>query len=293
LIIKAKTTTLPFFDDVPIYDVLHFIYEEIKKDDIITRANSMAYSFFLALFPFLLVMLSVIYFLPYDFDVDSYIDNLPEVIPQEIRSTIERMIIDVLQVPRGGILSIGFVLALYFSSNGMITLMKGFDKAYELTFVSRPFIQSRLVAIKLTLLMGGLFLVSLIFIVFGDLILTQLFGPDFPILQYFLIRLVKWLGVVILYFGGISTIYYYGPSLKTKFRFFSAGATLATVLSLIISYVFSLYIDNFGQYSEIYGSIGAIIIILLWLQLNCLILLLGFELNASIRVNKDLRALDK
>ncbi len=293
LVIKGKTTTLPFFDDVPIYDVLHFIYEEIKNDDIITRANSMAYSFFIALFPFLLVMLSVIYFLPYDFDVDGYIDSLPEVIPQEIRSTIERMVIDVLQVPRGGLLSIGFVLALYFSSNGMITLMKGFDKAYEHTFVTRSFLQSRLVAIKLTLLMGVLFLASLIFIVFGDLILSQIIGPEFPILQYYLILLIKWLGVIILYFGGISTIYYFGPSLKTKFRFFSAGATMATVLSLIISYVFSLYIDNFGQYSEIYGSIGAIIIILLWLQLNCLIVLLGFELNASIRVNKDLRALDK
>ena len=293
LVIKGKTTTLPFFDDVPIYDVLHFIYEEIRNDDIITRANSMAYSFFIALFPFLLVMLSVIYFLPYDFDVDGYIDSLPEVIPQEIRSTIERMVIDVLQVPRGGLLSVGFVLALYFSSNGMITLMKGFDKAYEHTFVTRSFLQARLVAIKLTLLMGVLFLTSLIFIVFGDLILSQLFGPEFPILQYYLILLIKWLGVIILYFGGISTIYYFGPSLKTKFRFFSAGATMATVLSLIISYVFSLYIDNFGQYSEIYGSIGAIIIILLWLQLNCLIVLLGFELNASIRVNKDLRALDK
>lgn len=293
LVIKAKTTTLPFFDDVPIYDVLHFIYEEIKNDDIFTRANSMAYSFFLALFPFLLVMLSVIYFLPYDFDIDGYIDSLPEVIPQEIRSTIERMVIDVLQIPRGGILSLGFVLALYFSSNGMLTLMKGFDKAYELTFVSRGFLKSRLVAIKLTLLMGVLFLISLIFIVFGDLVLNKLFGPDFPILQFYLIRLVKWLGVIILYFGGISTIYYYGPSLNTKFRFFSAGATIATTLSLIISLLFSLYIDNFGQYSEIYGSIGAIIIILLWLQLNCMILLLGFELNASIRINKDLRALDK
>ncbi len=293
LVIKGKTTTLPFFDDVPIYDVLHFIYEEIKNDDIITRANSMAYSYFIALFPFLLVMLSITYFLPIDFDIDAYLETLPDVIPQEIKGTIESMLFDVLEVPRGGLLSIGFILALFFSSNGMLTMMKSFDKAYEHTFYTRSFLQSRLVAIKLTLLIGILFLISLVFIVFGDLILSLIFGPEFPILQYYLIRLLKWLGIIFLFFGGISTIYYYGPSLRTKFRFFSAGATVATLLSLIISYVFSLYIDNFGQYSQIYGYIGAIIIILLWLQLNCLILLLGFELNASIRVNKDLRALDK
>lgn len=288
---KAKNSTLPFFGGVPIYTVLMFIYKELQRDDIVTRANSMAYSFFLALFPFILVMLSLIYFVPYDFDVDSYIANLPEVIPEEARNTIERLVIDVLKVPRGGVLSIGFALALFFSSNGMITLMKGFDKAYEHTFVHRSYFKTRLVAIKLTLLMGVLLFTSLVFIVFGNLILKLIFDDQMGGLYYFLIQFVRWFGVILLFFGGISTLYYYGPSLKTRFRFISPGSTLATALCLTTSLLFSLYVDNFARYSEIYGSIGAFLIILIWLQLNCMILLIGFELNAGIRVNKDLMAL--
>nr|MBS0037231.1 YihY/virulence factor BrkB family protein [Saprospiraceae bacterium] len=291
LIMKAKDTTLPFFGGVPIYTVLMFAYKELQRDDIVTRANSMAYSFFLALFPFILVMLSLIYFVPYDFDVDSYIANLPEVIPEEARNTIERLVIDVLKVPRGGVLSIGFALALFFSSNGMITLMKGFDKAYEHTFVHRSYLKTRLVALKLTLLMGVLLFTSLVFIVFGNLLLKLIFDDQMGGLYYFFIHFVRWFGVILLFFGGISTLYYYGPSLKTRFRFISPGSTLATVLCLTTSLLFSLYVDNFARYSEIYGSIGAFLIILIWLQLNCMILLIGFELNAGIRVNKDLMAL--
>ncbi|TVR81715.1 MAG: YihY/virulence factor BrkB family protein [Saprospirales bacterium] len=290
LIIKAKSTSLPFFDGVPIYDVLYFIHREITRDDIVTRANSMAYSFFLALFPFLLVMLSLMYYLPIDFDIDGYIDSLPEVIPEEASETFRRLLSDVLEVPRGGVLSLGFILALFFSSNGMKTMMKGFDKAHEESFVSRSFWTNQLMAIYLTLLMGLLFLASLILIVFGNLLIDFIFADLYGWGYQLVIRLFKWVGVIVLFFGGISTIYFYGPSLKTRFRFFSPGATLATGLSLLTSLLFSFYVDNFAQYSEIYGSIGAFLIILIWLQLNCLILLLGFELNASIRVNKDLRS---
>ena len=292
-IIKAKSTTLPFFDGVPIYHVFMFIYKEIQRDDIVTRANSMAYSFFLALFPFLLVMLSILYFLPYDLDVDAYLANLPEVIPLEARETIERMVLDVLKVPRGGILSVGFLLALFFSSNGMITMMKGFDKAAEQSFVSRNFIQTRLVALKLTLLIGLLFLTSLVTIVFGDFLLNLFLGDHLGAFQYYFLKVFKWLAVILLFYGGISTLYYYGPSLQSRFRFFSLGSTVATGLSLITSLMFSLYIDNFARYSEIYGSIGAFLIILIWLQLNCLILILGFELNASIRVNRNRMELEE
>ncbi len=285
-IMRAKNTSLPFFDGVPIYDVLFFIHREIKRDDIITRANSMAYSFFLALFPFLLVLLSIIYYLPLDFDIDSYIETLPEVVPEEARDMIRDTLFDVLEVPRGGLLSIGFILALFFSSNGMKTMMKGFDKAHEDAFVTRPFLKTQMMAIFLTLLMGSLFLSSLVLIVFGNLLIDLIFAEWIGYGYQIMIRVLKWVGVLILYFGCISTIYYFGPSLKTRFRFFSPGAAMATGLSLFTSLLFSLYVDNFAQYSEIYGSIGAFLIILIWLQLNCMILLLGFELNASIRVNK-------
>lgn len=285
-IIRAKNTSLPFFDGVPIYDVLFFIHREIKRDDIITRANSMAYSFFLALFPFLLVLLSLIYYLPLDFDIDAYIETLPEVVPEEARDMIRDTLFDVLEVPRGGLLSIGFILALFFSSNGMKVMMKGFDKAHEDAFVSRPFWKNQLMAIFLTLMVGVLFFASLVLIVFGNLLIDLIFTDWIGWIYQLMIHVIKWVGVIVLYFGIISAIYYFGPSLKTRFRFFSPGATLAAGLSLLTSLLFSLYVDNFAQYSEIYGSIGAFLIILIWLQLNCMILLLGFELNASIRVNK-------
>ena len=189
-------------------------------------------------------------------------------------------------IPRGGLLSVGFVLALVFASTGMLTMMRGFEKSHEVTFKARGYFTKRGIAIALTTFFGVSFLLSGTLIVTGDKILSLLFGSDD---SSFVVRLVKWFALLLLFYSVISMIYRFGPPLKRKFGMMSPGTTLATVVSLITSAGFTYIIDNFGTQSRVYGSLGALIVILVWMQMNCFILLAGFELNASIAVNRDLR----
>lgn len=189
-----------------------------------------------------------------------------------------------------GLLSIGFFLALYFSSNGMSKLMEGFDKSYNSTFKSRSFFKHRLIALGLTLLLFGLLTMSIGLIVLGRQLL-QFIVDTFSLSaasEYTFLTL-RWIVVIVLFYSVITSIYRYGPSMVKKIRLLSPGATLATFLSIFSSVLFSYFVNNFARYNEIYGSIGALIVVLIWLQINAFILLLGFELNASIAVNSDLR----
>ncbi|NND31481.1 MAG: YihY/virulence factor BrkB family protein, partial [Saprospiraceae bacterium] len=190
-------------------------------------------------------------------------------------------------IPRGGLLSVGFVLALFFASNGMLTLMRGFEKSHEVSFKERNFLRKRMIAIALTLFVGLAFLSSGVLIVAGNFILSFIFGSENE--KTFLIVLIKWMAIIFLFYSVISMIYRFGPPLKKKFGLTSPGTTLATIICIVTSVGFSYFVDNFGTQSRVYGSLGALIVMLVWMQMNCFILLAGFELNASIAVNRDLR----
>lgn len=286
----SKETALPGFQDVPIYYVIRFIIQEVIKDNITTRANSVAFNFFLALFPFLIFLLPLLAQMPW---AEVYLDLLRTsakgVLPQNAEEYIFGMINSIQTEGQFGWLTLGFFLSLFFSSNGMLGLMSGFDKSYEVTFKSRGFLKTRWVALLLTMLLCFLLIVSILFIIIGNRFISWIisyFELDETISLPF--TMVKWMAVLILFYSVITSIYRYGPSMYKKVKIFSPGATLATFLSILTSMAFSAFINNFGRYNEIYGSIGALIVILLWLQLNSFILLTGFELNASIAVNRDL-----
>jgi membrane protein len=259
---------------------------ELKREDIGTRANSMAYSFFLSLFPSIIFMFTLLPYIPIQ-DFDEVIKSaIRQVMPVSAHAFLFETVESVTSIPHGGLLSLGFVLALFFASSGMLSLMRGFEKSYEVSFKARSFIKKRGIAIGLTLLVGLSFLVSGTLIVAGNKLISFLFGGA----RYLLIvSLIKWFAVLLLFYSVISMIYRFGPPLKKKFGMMSPGTTLATLVSLLTSVTFTYVIDNFGTQSRIYGSLGALIVILLWMQMNSFILLAGFELNASIAVNRDLR----
>ncbi len=319
-----KVHSVPGFFKVPVYDVLVFLNNEIKRDGITTRANSMAFSFFLSLFPTIILLFTLIpYLLPFFlnettlqyfpestaivYQPDSTIDynqtmlnhlrvllpnfNQQDNLENNINDDIINFIQDITTTPRFGLLSIGFILALFFASNGMMSLMRGFEKSYPTTFVKRNSAQKRLVAIKLTFLLGFMVFASFITILLGDQFLNITIGwvdsSTFTNFIYKLLRLGLLLALV--YFGN-SIIYRLGAPTIRRFTWFSAGTTLATLLSIISTTVFAFYIKNFGAYNTLYGPIGTIIVVMLWIQINAMILLIGFELNTSIAVNRDLKA---
>ena len=287
----TKKSSLPGFDDVPIYDVFMFLVQELKKDNIVTRANSMAFSFFLALFPSIIFLFTLIPLMPFSEDyLQMFEQSIAGVLPMNAEQFLLDLITDLMSIPRGGLLSLGFILAFIFTSNGMNAMIRGFNKSYEISYFSRNFVKQQLVSLKLTSLLILLFLASIFLIVGGKLFINYLMSLlEMGGTGKLGFQILRWLVVVFLFYSGISIIYRYGPALKQKFKFITPGATMATLFSILASLLFAAFVNNFGTYNKIYGSIGALIVIMLWMQFNAFILLAGYELNASIAVNRDLK----
>lgn len=295
----SKDRSLPGFFKVPIYDVLVFLYHESKRYDLFTRASAVAFNYFLSLFPSLMAFFTLIplfkrmfiQYLPEGENFDLYLRvEIERMMPGVAGDRLFDFIDDVTNNPRFGLFSFGFLLAIYFASNGMMSLMVGFEKSYKKTFKQRGELRKRLIAVFLTFLMAGLVMAAVVLIILGEF----LFGLLIDLVQLdqltgFMIQLVRWLAVIFLFYAGIALIYRYGAATIKRFKFFSPGASLATALCILSSLAFSAYVNKFNTYNELYGSIGAIIVLMIWIQIISLILLVGFELNASIAINRDLK----
>jgi len=265
----------------------------------------MAFSFFLSLFPFIIALITLLpYFQKYiirhlpfknalfyeNTDVATLVEqlkmNFQEFIPEGIFNTIA----DVAMNPRPGLLSIGFILAIFFGSNGMMALMRGFEKSYKSTFRKRTVFRKRIVAIFLTFLISMMLIVSVILVILGQNLMTFLLNYlDAGSFGSASLQIIRWLVVLSLFYMGIAVIFRYGSATIRRTSLISPGATLATILSILSSLVFSFYVKEFDTYNQLYGYIGTIIVIMLWIQINAFNLLIGFELNASIAVNRDLK----
>lgn len=300
----SKKRTLPGFCNVPVYDVVLFVFNETKRLDLTMRANSIAFSFFMSLFPALLTLFTflpflhayILHYLPEGYDFNGILQQeIQKIMPGSAGNALFDFIKDITTNPRVGLLSFGFILALFFSSNGMMAMMQSFEKSYKSTFKRRGAIRKRLIAIFLTALLGSLLIASVVLIILGSFIINWL--SEYIALAGLSTAAIdtwRWIAILLLFYFGISIIYRYGASTHKRFHFFSPGTTLAAALSILSSVAFSFYIDELGRYdsySRFYGSIATIIIVMLWIQLNSLILLIGFELNASIAINRDLIAL--
>jgi len=288
-----KTNSLPGFFGVPIYDILVFISNELRRQKIMFRANSIAFSFFVSIFPTVIVLINLLAFSPIEGVVETIDQSLINVLPAEAHSFLFGTINDIIAKPRAGLLSVSFLLAVYISSNGMMAMMHSFDKSHEVSFKRRTGFQKRIRAILLTAMLVVLLIISVTLIISGRSVIQFLAErlSDNPDTSTTLLSGLRWVLILVLFYTFISLIYRYGPALNRKTGFFSAGTTVATLLSILTSIVFSIYVNNFGTYNTIYGSIGAIIVLLLWIQINAFVLLVGFELNASIAVNRDLKIL--
>ncbi|HZG01582.1 MAG TPA: YihY/virulence factor BrkB family protein, partial [Chitinophagales bacterium] len=181
----------------------------------------------------------------------------------------------------------GILLSLYYTSRGVVGVLKAFEKAYP-SFYRRKFVRKTLVSFKVSFLLIILVMASIGVIVFGQWILPlalNYFETTSRMTLYALVVL-RWVALVALLYIGFSLIYYYGPAIRQRWSFFTPGSLLAATLSLVASLLFSLMVNNFGQLNKLYGSIGTLIIVMLWIYWNAMILLVGFELNAAIELNR-------
>jgi membrane protein len=286
----AKKTSFYGFEGIPIYNITRFVIKEAQKDDITTRANSMAFSFFLALFPAIIFFFTLLPLFPITADYMSTIQkSIESFLPHEASTYINQIIIDVVSIPRGGLFTLGFVLAMFFTSNGVAAMMKGFEKSYHDTFVQRTYFQRQWTALKLTVIIGFFLFISLTTVVLGKVILAYLFEfLNIDAASRILLNIARWIIVVFLFHALVSSVFRYGAPTIERFKYFSPGATVATIFTILLSLAFAAFINNFGAYNKIYGTIGGLIIVLVWIQFNCTILLIGYEINASIAINKNL-----
>lgn len=283
LIERAEKVSLPFFDGVPLYDVGLFFWHSIVRGSIATRASAIAFSFFIAFFPFILFLFTLIPYIPIENFQNELFRLIQEFVPESTFATIEDTVTDIIMRPRGGLLSLGFVMALVFSTNGLASMMSAFDATVH-SINRRSWLSQRVAAIFLLVILSVLLTVAVALITGGQIAISYLRENEIirDGFTLFLLTFGKWVVIVLLLFFANSFLYYMAPAKKTKWRFISAGSTLATVLSIFALVGFSFYINNFSQYNKLYGSIGTLLILLFLMYVMSLILLVGFELNASI-----------
>lgn len=283
----SKQIHLPGFEGLPLYDVARFFFKGLYNGAITTRASSLAFNFFLAIFPSIIFLFTLIPYVPIAHFQDTLFELLREVLPKAAFEASEETITDIVKNQHGGLLSIGFISALFFSTNGVNSMIDGFNNSYHVV-ETRSLLRQRLVALQLVLITTLLLLVSIAVIIYSSIVLSHL---PLGVSSYYPIQIGRLLIVAGLFFIIISFYYYLGPASKKGWTFFSAGSTFATVLTLLTSLGFAFYVNHFGTYNKLYGSIGTLIIVLLWIYFNSIVLLLGFELNVSIHSagKKDLR----
>ncbi len=270
------------FSGLSLYDVTIFFWKGLMNGAITTRASSLAFNFFLAFFPAIIVFFTLIPYLPIQGLQEALMELITIVLPPNTNEMTFATLNDIINNPRGGLLSIGFILALYFSTNGVNSLIEAFNASYHIKEV-RPLIQQRLLSLALTALLSFILITAIGLMIFGKLTVNYLISIDL-ISNYAadLILFGKWLTIVLMLFFGISSLFHLGPAIKSNWKLFTAGSILATIGIVITSIGFNYYVNNFSQYNKIYGSIGTLMIILIWMYFNSIILLTGFELNASI-----------
>lgn len=281
---KLKKLTLPGFDGLPLWDVFYFMIKGFDKSALTVRASSISFNMFLALIPALIFFFSALAYLPIPNFTHELLKLLRDMLPVNAYITIRSTIVDIVQNKRAGLLSFGFISTLYFATNGMNALIASFN-ATELTYDNRNWFQRRMIAFILLIIFSIFIIVAVSLLIFSRSFFNFLIEQNFlkPGFVYFILILAKWLIVLLSFFFSISFLYYFAPAKKSKFRIISAGSTTATILVLLVSIGFSFYVNNFGQYNKIYGSLGTLIVIMLWMYFNSLALLIGYEMNWTIR----------
>lgn len=273
--------------DVSLYEVITIFIEKITKDSVIGKAEAVAFNFTLALFPAIIFLFTLIPFVQQwipDVNTESIMSFLEELIPPSMFDTIDHTIEDIIGKQRGGLLTSSVLFSVILSTSGMMALMKAFNACYK-TVEKRSFIKTRIIATGLTIMLAFVLILAIMLLIVGN-ITVEIIKEEFSwleIINYLnLLLILRFVVIFVVFFMAISFIYYFGPSVHYNWRFFSIGGLLATILCLGVSYLFSFYITNFGTYNKLYGSIGVLIALMIWQLILSIVLLVGYEINASI-----------
>lgn len=292
LVSICESVTVSKRGNVSLWKLLTYFTDEVVTNDIWSESKGVAYNFTVALFPSIIFLFTLIPHIPIENFDGLIMQFLSEVLPSSMYDVTSTTINDIVSKQRGGLLSFSFIMALTLATNGMQGLMDSFNKCYN-TDEKRTFLKKRLIATMLTFLLAFVLFLAMIVLIFGESILRglasleiiQMTGLDLSAMLDeggFLFNFLRYFIFALILFFAISIIYYFAPAVHRRWNFLSLGSVVATVLCIVFSIGFAVYINNFASYNRLYGSIGTLIGIMLWLQFISFVLLVGFEINASI-----------
>lgn len=277
--IKIK---IPGLMGMSLYDVLEMYIIGIVKGALTTRAGGIAFSFFMAVFPFMLFILTLIPYIPIEGFQDGLFSFIKEILPPQTFEAVNSVIIDIIKNQYGGLLSFGFLGSIFLMTNGVNAIFGGFEYSYHVTDVRNIF-RTYFISLGVSLLMSLFLIITVTLLILYQVALSKIDETSWlHTSDLNLFYLGKNTLFLVMIFTIVSLLFRYGTTQGKETKFFSAGAILTTVVSLFTFYLFGIYVVKFAQYNQLYGSIGTLLILMLFIWLNAIILLLGFELNASL-----------
>jgi membrane protein len=279
---------LPGFQGLSLWYVMKFFVEGLMKGGVNTRSAAISFRIFLAFFPAIILLLSLIPHIPIPHFQQSMFDSIRGFFPGNTFGLFESTLDDLINKKHNTLLSLGFILVVYYASSSINAILVGFNSSYHVEEKGHPLVL-RLASIVLMFVLGFIMTLAVVLIIFSGaafeyLHKIRIIGDKgyIPILN-----MAKWLVSVLLVYAVFSVLYFVGIGRRRrKWRFFNVGATFATAFFVIASLAFAYFVNNFAQFNKLYGSLGTLMVLLIWLNFNCMILLLGFELNISIRKAK-------
>lgn len=287
LIEKSKIMSLPGFQGIPLYDVIRFFISQVKNVGMTERASAIAFNFVMAIPPAIIFLFTLIPYVPITLKFQEELFGLiRDVIPGEKENPVLiNFLKDFINHPRNALLSLGFILSMFFSSNAMMGIMRSFDKNY-IGFRKRKEFHKRMVALKITMFLFIIVFTSILLLISREFVLEWL-GITNETVKTVIIN-ARWLIIVLLFFACISFIFRHAPAVHKKWRLINPGSILTSFLMLMMTLLFSWWVGRFGQYNQLYGSIGTVLILMVLIFINSLVLLIGFELNVSINSLKKI-----
>ena len=275
-IIELKAIWVEYEEHYVLCRIISILYQKIFQFDIDVRAAAVAYNFTLAVFPTIIFLFSLLPYMPIDHLDLKMISFLKGTIPKNLHGDLTELIRDIVNKKRGGVLSFGFIFELY-------ALIRSFNLTYK-TNENRGFIKERVIAVALNFLLTFVLLIAFVAFILGNFVVKMLAKKDLIEYNftYYLTKSLTYLSIFSVFFFTISIIYYYAPAIHKRWKFFNAGSITASILTISVTNIFSYYLVNFASYHKIYGSIGSLIALMVWLYFIALILIVGFEINASI-----------
>ncbi|WP_340066923.1 YihY/virulence factor BrkB family protein [Ascidiimonas aurantiaca] len=277
-----KSIKLKALEGLSLYDLMEMYAIGIIKGALTYRAGAISFSFFMAIFPFLLFILNLVPFVPIEEFQNDFLAFIDSLLPPRTSDFFDTVFEDIAKNRRGGLLSSVFVLSIFLMANGINAIFGAFENSYHIT-ITRNVIRQYFMAVGIAIIMAFLLLITVVgFIYFEIYILEALKEEGYLENLELSVSVAQYVFFIFMIYISTALLYYFGTTTGKESRFFSPGAMLTTLLIIVTTFLFGIYIENFSQYNELYGSIGALLILMLYIWINSNILLLGFELNVSL-----------